>query len=189
MKNYFIIAGAGDTPFDNWYNSVRVELINRGFNVVVPFMPNGDFSNYKAWERVLNSYVRIGQINKQTTIIAHDSACAFVGKFIAKNHVNINGIIAVSPFNTMLGAAVDKLTKSFICKNEILAKTEKYVKFYHAITSTNDPVIADAVFDKFIEVTGAKPHKIEAAGHFSTESGYNTFPELVSLIEEINKIV
>jgi len=187
MKNYVIIPGSSSTPYDNWYQGVKTELENKGFNVCVPYLPQGDFQNYKNWAKIVMAYVRAGVINKNTTIIAHDVSCVFITRFLVETKTQVAGIIAVSPFNTMLGMEEDELNKTFITKNDKLKKIERFVKFYHAFNSDNDPVVTNDVFNKFCELTNAKPHEVAGAGHFTT--GLKTFKDLLELIDNINKIV
>ena len=189
MKNYVIIPSAINTVYDNWFSWFKTELENKGFNVCVPYMPQGEFCNYKNWEKVLASYKKIGLINKETTIICYDISCVFATRFIVKTKTNIEGIIGVCPFNTMVGIEQDKLNKSFICKNEILQKVSRFVKFYHTVISDNDSIISEEDYTKFCNAVGAKSHTISGAGHFDSEAGYTKFPELVSLIDNINKII
>ena len=186
MKNYVIIPGSGKTPFDGWYNWAEEQLKNKGYNVCVPYLAQGEFQNYKVWAKIILSYVKSGVINKNTTIIAHDVSCVFITRVLAESKTNISGIIAVSPFNTILGMEEDKLNKSFITKNEKLTKIGKFVKFYHAFISDNDPIVNEETFNKFCEITGAKRHEVVGAGHFDEKK---PFPELVDLIDNINKII
>lgn len=189
MKNYIIMASANCTPFDNWFLWLKTELNNKGFNVCVPYMPQGEFCNYKNWEKVMCAYAKAGMLNKETTIVCHDISCAFATRFIVKNKIAVEGIIAVSPFNSMLGAEIDELNKTFISKKETLEKVGRFVKFYHSFCSDNDPVISEVDRDEFNKLTGAKVHQINGAGHFDAGSGYLKFPEIVELIDNINKII
>lgn len=189
MKNYIILSASDCTPFDNWYGWVKDNLDAKGFNVCVPYLPQGEFCSYKAWEKVMLSYYKVGMLTKQTTIICHDISCVFAVRFLVRNKIEVAGVVAISPFNTMLGIEQDELNKTFICKNDILEKVEKYVKFFHCLNSDNDPVVSDEANKTFCELTGAKVHEIKKAGHFNTESGYNSFEELISLIDNINKII
>lgn len=189
MKNYIIIPGSGSTPFDNWYHWAQQELENKGFNVVVPYLGQGEFQNYKTWSKIIGAYVKAGIIGKQTTIIAHDVACVFITRFLVENKVSVDGVITVSPFNTILGMEDDKLNKSFITKNDKLKKVERFVKFYHAFISDNDPIVSEDVFEKFCETVGAKKHVVGGAGHFSGENCKGGFKDLIDLIDNINKII
>ena len=189
MKNYIILSGSANTPYDNWYKWVKDEIETKGFNACVPYLPQGEYCNYKAWEKILIAYKNAGMIGKETTIICHDVSCVFATRFIIQNKIQIEGIIAVAPFNTMLGMEQDQLNKSFIIRTDKLQKIERFVKFYHCMCSSNDPFVSDEIFDNFCESVGAKKHEIEGAGHFDAESGYVKFPELITLIDNINKII
>lgn len=187
MKNYIIIPGSANTPYENWYQWAKEELEKQGFNVCVPYLPQGEFQNYKVWAKIITSYIKSGVINKNTTIIAHDVACVFITRLLIETKTSIAGIIAISPFNIITGMEEDKLNKSFIVKNDKLKKIDRYVKFYHAIIADNDPYITEDVFNKFCEATGAKKHEVVGAGHFNGK--VKTFNELIELIDDINKII
>ena len=189
MKNYVIIPGSGATPFDNWYRWAQKELEEKGFNVCIPYLGQGEFQNYKTWAKLIGAYVKAGIIGKNTTIIAHDVACVFITRFLIENKVSVDGVIAVSPFNTILGMEDDKLNKSFITKNDKLAKIDRFVKFYHAFISDNDPVVSEDIFEKFCELTGAKKHIVVGAGHFAENISSKGFKDLIDLVDNINKII
>lgn len=189
MKNYIILPGTGDTPYDNWFEWLKTELENQGFNVCVPYMPQDEFCNYKNWEKVMRALVISGVVGRETTFVCHDISATFITRFLVKNRVNVEGVIAVSPFNKMLGVECDNLNKTFVTKKDTLSKIYRFVKFYHVFVSTNDPIISDADCDEFNKITNAKVHKVTGAGHFDAASGYLKFPEIIELIDNINRII
>ncbi|MBQ7579076.1 MAG: alpha/beta hydrolase [Clostridia bacterium] len=189
MKNYVIIPGSNNSPYDNWYKSVYEGLKEKGYNTLVLFMPQENEHNYKAWEKIFKAYKKAGVINKHTTIICHDISTMFIAKAVVKTKTQISGIISVGILNTILGTEEDKLNKTFIVPNKILEKTINYLKFYHIIASSNDPFIETEDAQKMAELSGAKLHIIENAGHFTAEDGYTKFSELLNIIESINEII
>jgi len=189
MKNYVIIPGGGNSPYDNWYKSVYEDLKQKGFSAIVLFMPQEENHNYKAWEKVFKAYKKAGVINKQTTIICHDIACMFAAKAVVKTKTQISGIISVGLINSIVGTNEDVLNKTFIVPNKILEKTISYLKFYHIVASSSDPFVPADEVKALAEMCGAKLHVIENAGHFETEDGYTKFSELLNIIDNINEII
>ena len=189
MKNYVIIPGSGNSPYDNWYKAVYEGLKEKGYNAIVLFMPQEDNHTYKAWEQVFKAYKKAGAINKHTTIICHDISAMFIAKAVVKTKTQISGVVAVSPLNAVVGIEQDNLNKSFIVQNKVLEKTINYLKFYHIIASSNDPFVSEDEIKKLAEICGAKLHTIKNAGHFSAEDGYTKFGELLNIIDSINEII
>ena len=186
MKNYVILTASAKTPYDYWYREAKQRIEEKGFEVCVPYLPQNEHQNYKAWARVILAYFKAGVINKETTIIAHDVACVFITRLLVENKLSVSGIIAVSPFNTILGMDNDNLNKSFITRYEKLQKVERFVKFYHVFTSDNDPIVSSEETTKFCESVNAKTHEVGNAGHFTE---IEKFDELISLIDNINEII
>ena len=189
MKNYVIIPGSGNSPYDNWYKAVYEGLKAKGFDAIVLYMPQDANHNYKAWEQVFKAYKKAGVINKQTTIICHDISCMFIAKVVVKTKTQISGVVAVSPLNSAVGQEQDNLNKSFIVPDKILAKTINNLKFYHIIASSSDPFMTQDETKALAELCGAKLHTIKNAGHFSAEDGYTSFGELLNIIDSINEII
>ena len=189
MKNYVIIPGSASTPYDNWYQSVFEGLNEKGYEAMVLFMPQNENHNYKAWEKILLAYKKAGIINRNTTLICHDVSGVFVSKFIAKTRTNVCGVVAVCPFNSILGMEADNLNKTFTASYKLLEKAKNYVKFFHIIRSNNDPIVSEDEAERFEKALDAKVKVIENGGHFLSKDGFTKFSEILTLIDNINEIV
>ena len=181
--NYFIIHGSFGSPFGNWFSWLYDFISSNGKQVYVPQFPIGvGYQNYNNWSKLLKYYSELGLINENTTIIAHSIAPVFVSKFLTENNIKVNKLILVWGFNNYLGIneEYDAVNKTMYFDNlqDVKQLANEIICFY----SDNDPYVKYEVEKKFADTVATKQICIPNAGHINSESGYDTFEEIVSYI-------
>lgn len=183
MENYFIIHGSFSSPYSNWFSWLQDFITSEGKQVYVPDFPIGvGYQNYENWSKLLKYYLDLGLINENTTIIAHSIAPVFVSKFLVEYKVKIKKLIAVCGFNNYLGIneEYDAVNRSMYFDN--LEEVKQYAKELICFYSNNDPYVKYEVEKEFVDRIATEQILMPNAGHINSESGYDTFEEIVSYL-------
>ncbi len=182
-ENYFIIHGSFSSPYSNWIGWLHNFIEDEGKQVYVPDFPIGvGYQNYENWSKLFKIYLDFGLINENTTIIGHSIAPVFISKFLTKNKIKVKKLIFVCGFNNYFGidAEYDAVNGSmyFDGLEEVKKYTNEIICFY----SNNDPYVKFEAEKDFADKLGAKQVLLNNAGHINSESGYDTFEEIVSYL-------
>ena len=183
MDNYFIIHGSFSSPYSNWIGWLHDFIETEGKQVYVPHFPIGvGYQNYENWSKLLKNYLEIGLINENTTIIAHSIAPVFVSKFLTENKVKVKKLIFVCGFNNYFGIneEYDKVNQSMYFNN--LQDVKQYADEIICFYSDNDPYVKQEAEKDFADTVATEQVFLPKAGHINSESGYDTFEDIVSYL-------
>jgi len=183
MENYFIIHGSFGNPYSNWFSWLHDFIKEDGKQVYVPSFPIGvEYQNYENWSKLLKNYLDLGLINENTTIIGHSIAPVFISKFLIENKVKVKKLIFVCGFNNYFGIneEYDTVNKTMYIDNieEVKQYSDKIICFY----SDNDPYVKYEEEKEFADKVATDQVFIPNAGHINSESGYDTFEEIVEYL-------
>ena len=183
MENYFIIHCSFGSPFENWFGWLHDFIEDDDKQCYVPQFPIGvGYQNYENWSKLLKYYLDLGLINENTTIIAHSIAPVFVSKFLTENKIKIKKLISVCGFNNYLGIneEYDNVNESMYFDN--LKDVKQYVDKIICFYSDNDPYVKYEVEKEFADTIATEQIIIPNGGHINSESGYDTFEDIVSYL-------
>ena len=183
MGNYFIIHGSFSSPYSNWIGWLHDFIEDEGKQVYVPQFPIGiGYQNYENWSKLLKYYLDLGLMNENTTIIAHSIAPVFICKFLVDNKVRVKKLITVCGFNNYLGIneEYDTVNKTMYFEN--IEEVKQYANEIICFYSDNDPYVKYEVEKDFADKIATEPILIPNAGHINSESGYDTFEDIVNYI-------
>jgi predicted alpha/beta hydrolase family esterase len=182
-NNYFIIHGSFSSPYSNWIAWLHDFISSDGKQVYVPDFPIGvGYQNYENWSKLLKYYLDLGLINENTTIIAHSIAPVFASKFLTENKVKVKKLIFVCGFNNYLGIdeEYDAVNKSMYFDN--LEDIKQYASEIICFYSDNDPYVKYEKEKDFADKIATEQVLLPNAGHINSESGYDTFEDIVSYL-------
>lgn len=182
-ENYFIIHGSFSSPYSNWIAWLHDFIESEGKQVYVPDFPIGvGYQNYDNWSRMLKYYLDLGLINENTVIIGHSIAPVFISKFLTENKVKVKKLIFVCGFNNYLGIneEYDAVNESMYFDN--LEEVKQYANEIICFYSNNDPYVKYEVEKAFADSISTEQILIANGGHINSESGYDTFEEMVSYL-------
>ena len=154
-----------------------------GKQVYVPQFPIGvGYQNYENWSKLLKYYLDLVLINENTTIIAHSIATVFVSKFLVENKLKVKKLIFVCGFNNYLGIneEYDTVNRTMYFQN--LEYVKQYANEIICFYSDNDPYVKYEVEKEFADKIATQQVLIPNAGHINSESGYDTFEDIVSYL-------
>ena len=132
--------------------------------------------------KFLKYYLDLGLINENTTIIAHSIAPVFVCKFLVENKLKVKKLIFVCGFNNYLGIneEYDTVNRTMYFNN--LEDVKQYADEIICFYSDNDPYVKYEVEKDFADKIATEQVEIPNAGHINSESGYDTFEDIVSYL-------
>ena len=188
--NYFIIHGTFGNPKAHWFNWLKEEIEKKGEKCIVPkFETVQDSDNYKIRKEILRRYVESGELNENTIFVGHSSGPIVIAKFLIEEKIKVKGIISVSGFSNALTPykEYNKVNNDFFISDKDLEKIIDYTKFICCFYSDNDPYLKLEDLERFAKITKAEKYLITGAGHFNTDTGYTTFPELLKVIKQVEE--
>lgn len=183
QENYFIIHGSFSSPYSNWIGWLHDFIEDEGKQVYVPNFPTGvGYQNYENWSKLFKYYLDLGLIGENTTIIGHSIAPAFISKFLTENKVKVKKLIFVCGFNNYFGInkEYDAVNESMYFNN--LKDAKQYANEIICFYSDNDPYVKYEAEKEFVDTVATKQILIPNAGHINSESGYDTFEDIVSYL-------
>ena len=95
-KRVFIIHGWEGNPDIHWFPWLRKELKHRGYEVIVPRMPNVMNPEFKSWISYLKEIVTSPDGN--TFFVGHSLGCIAVLRFIETLKEEVGGAVLVAGF-------------------------------------------------------------------------------------------
>ena len=198
-KRVFIIHGYGARPSDNWFPWLKEKLEKKGFDSIVPQMPDTDNPTLKKWLPHLQSLV--GQCDENTFFVGHSLGTITILKYLESlpESEKSGGVVLVGGFSETIGA--EKLS-SFTAKSLDYEKVKHTLSMRSQALGTNDnkksenKIIAihstddQSVPYKFAEIIrdklGAELITLRGAGHINKKSGYIQLPQALESILKIS---
>ncbi len=184
MENYFIIHGSYSSPYSNWIGWLHEYIESEGKQVYVPNFPIGiGYQNYENWSNLLRYYLDLGLINENTVLIGHSIAPVFISKFLVDNKIKVKKLIFVCGFNNYFGIneEYDTVNKSMYFDN--LEDVKKFASEIICFYSDNDPYVKYEAEKKFADTVTENQVFIPNAGHINSESGYDTFENIINYLK------
>lgn len=124
----------------------------------------------------------LGLINENTIIIGHSIALVFISKFLTENKLKVKKLIFVCGFNNYLGIneEYDAVNKTMYFDD--LEDAKQYANEIICFSSDNDPYVKYEVEKDFANKIATEQILIPNSGHINSESGYDTFEDIVNYI-------
>lgn len=171
-----------------WYPDTKKQLEQKGFEVLVPEMPETELPTLQSWLHYLQKIVK--QPDENTFLIGHSVGCITILRYLESLplDVKIGGAVLVAGFSSDIG--YEELT-SFFQTPLNFQKIRSHCSQFVAIHSDNDPYVDLKYADIFKNELGAKIIIKHNAGHFSgeieDEKSCTRLPEVAASIEKMCK--
>ena len=169
---------------EGWYPWLKAEMEKRGWEVLVPTMPNSAEPEQSQWVPYLQTVV--GKVDNNTFMVGHSLGCVTIFRFLEQlpQGQSIGGAILVAGFDNPLRY---KELKNFF--QEVVAWTEIKKKCNEFITihSQDDPYVPVENSARFKENLDAKTIALNGYRHFSGEDDVTAVPEILKELLEISK--
>jgi hypothetical protein len=140
MIRIIIIHGWGDDHSSSWYPWAKVQLERKGYEVIVPDMPDSDNPNIEKWVNELSK--TIGTPDKNTYLIGHSIGCQTILRYLEKINTPIGGALFVAGWfylENITKAKELKIARPWLNIPIDLKKVKKNLSKSVLIISSNDP--------------------------------------------------
>lgn len=185
-KRVIIVHGWGGGPNGyDWIPWAKRELENKGYEVIVPEMPDTEHPKINSWVSKLAEIA--GEVNKEDIFIGHSIGCQTILRFLENlpEGKKVCKVILVAPwfFITNLEEEEEEIAKSWLETPLDFEKVKNKAKEFIVIFSDNDPFVPLEENRKVAEENlGAKVLMENNKGHFTESDGVTTLPEILKLI-------
>lgn len=182
-RTAFIFHGTGNDSKGNWFPWVRNELEKRGFEVHVPDFPTPEGQSLESWLEVFGEYEE--RVDEESVFIGHSTGAVFILDLLDLKDFDIRAAFLVSGFVDSLGSErFDPLNETFAERDFDWRRLRERCGDFYLFHSIDDPYVPVEKAEELNSKLDAKLFLHEESGHFNTEAGYESFAELVTLIEK-----
>lgn len=184
MKQAFIIHGWEGYPEEGWRPWLKKELEQRGFEVLVPAMPDTVHPKMDAWVNHLAKIVSAP--DEDCYFVGHSLGCITILRYLEtlEESQKVGGAVLVAGFSDDLG---EPELSSFFAKpidwNKIKSVSPKFV----VIHSTDDPSVPVRYADILEEKLNAQVILEEGKKHYSGDDGITELPAALESILKLSK--
>ncbi len=185
MKKAIIVHGWDGSPEEPMHRWLKKELEKRGYDVIVPKMPNPGEPEIGAWVSYLNKI--IGKLDEKTLLIGHSIGCQTIMRYLAKENFNgkINIIFIAGWFklDNLESKEIEAIAKPWLTIPINFNKVKQKINSLVVFLSNNEPYnFVDYNAKMFKEKLGAKTVILKNMGHFSEDTGVKQLPEILQFI-------
>lgn len=176
MKRVVIVHGWEGHPKENWFPWLKKELESRGFEVMVPQLPDPDNPRIYNWVPALSKVA--GKVDKDTYFVGHSMGCQTIARFLEglPDGIKVGGAVFVGGFFKRLTGLeedpeVQETDRHWLTAPIDFAKVKSHLPKSIAIFSDDDPYVPLDNQDDFKEKLDSEIIVEHNMGHFSTSAG------------------
>jgi hypothetical protein len=184
-KRVFLAHRWGGTPNDDWYPWIKKELEFRGFEVIIPELPNTEFPLIEEWVPALEKVV--GKADKDTYFIGHSIGCQAIMRYLETINVPVGGVLFVAGWLSLqeLETQEEKdVAEPWLTTPIDFDKVKLMANKITALFTLDDPYvpISDAVI--FREKLAARTITEKNRGHYNEEKYEIILTEFLKLTNQ-----
>ncbi len=180
----FLIHGWSGSPAGDWMPWATKELISRGYEAIVPLMPDTDHPVIDAWVDYLSELV--GTLRPDDIFIGHSIGCQTILRYLETVDVQAAKVILVAPSFTLSNLESDEMwtvadpwLKTPMNFTRIIPKAKQFVTIF----SDNDPWVPYAENSRlFRDRLSPEIITLHNQGHLTADEGVIALPELLSTL-------
>jgi predicted alpha/beta hydrolase family esterase len=183
MKRVIIVHGWGGHPDEAWMPWLSRELTARGYEVVVPEMPDTDHPRIETWIAKLTEV--IGEPNDETHLVGHSVGCQAIIRYLSRvDEGTVGKVVLVAPWVTLHGEYDEEekaIAEPWIRTPLDFEKAGHSAQSFTAIFSDDDPDVPLQNKEVFSLELGADIVVEHNKGHFSEDSGVTELPSALAV--------
>lgn len=189
MRKVYIIHGWEGYPEEGWFPWLRSKLIENGFQVIIPALPDSDKPTIEKWLTFLKEKVK--DPDKDTFFVAHSLGCITTLRYIESlpGSKKIGGAVLIAGFGHDLEYKGYKGELSSFFKTELdWRKVRTQGGKFVSICSDNDPWVPLKHNATFVKELGAESLVLHNMLHFSGGEGFTQLPEALEALLRISGV-
>lgn len=176
MKNALILHAYTNTPDGNWYQWLKKELENIGYEVWIPLLPTMN-DPQPDMTQMLKIILDKGFVDEDTVVIGH-SLGAVLAIRLAELVKFREGIVLAGWDFDDLDPRDDLFWPDQIDHKKVKLNVAKWI----VPISENDPYVSSYMTERMAERLGGKVIKVGKKGHFCTSDGVSEVPEILEFV-------
>ncbi|MCX6786673.1 MAG: alpha/beta hydrolase [Candidatus Kaiserbacteria bacterium] len=185
-KRIIIVHGWDESLSDcDWEGWATEAFRAKGYEVITPEMPDTENPVIEKWVNHLKSVT--GAVDKDTYFIGHSIGCQTIMRFLETVDTKVGGAIFVAGwFNlkNLESKEEEEVAKPWIETPIDFAKVKKNLVHSVAVLGDNDPFVPyKETKNDFETRLGSEVITISGAGHFTSDDGFKSFPQLIEIFE------
>lgn len=188
-KRVFIVHGWGGDPEEGWFPWFKKELEGRGFEVIIPSMPNSDNPVIEEWVEHFGKTV--GEPDQKTYLVGHSIGCQTIMRYLEKlpEASRVGGVVFIAGWFTLsnLEPEEEPIAKPWLETPINCEKIKQHLDKFVAIFSDDDPYVSAANQTLFAEKLGAKVIMEHGKGHFSGDDNISELPSALEAVLAFTK--
>lgn len=181
MTTIFIIHGSNGTPEGHWRGWLKKQLESKNCTIIAPQFPIREAQHYSDWLRVLEPYKE--QLN-DAILIGHSLGVPFILNVLNTWECSARASFLVAGFARRLVAKGESNLDEFSNKEFDWERIKKNCKSFQVFHSDNDPYVPLELGEELAAHLETKLNLVKGGAHFQSQSGYETFPLLLEMIEK-----
>ncbi len=192
QKRVFIVHGWGGTPGEGWFPWLRYELQQRGFEVIVPQMPDTENPRIEKWIPALAKVVR--KADEDTYFVGHSMGCQAIARYLETlpEETQVGGAVFVAGFFKRLTGleseeGAQEIADSWLNTPIDLALVKSHLKKSVAIFSDNDPDVPPENKNAFRDELESTILVEHGKGHFCEDDKIKELPIVLETLLELAK--
>lgn len=187
-KRIFVVHGWEGGPDKDWMPWAKRELEKKGFEVMVPAMPDPDYPKINTWVEYLRK--EVGKPDENTILVGHSMGCQAILRYLEtlQEGEKVDKVICVAGWFSLTPEAAPSDKERAIARHwietpidfeKIRSKTSSFI----AVFSDNDSYVPYEENAKtYKEKLGAEIILQKGMGHFSEDTGITELPVLLELV-------
>lgn len=181
-KRIILVCGWGGSPESDWYPWFKEEFEKRGYEVLIPRMPETDYPKIEKWIPQLAEVV--GEVDESTYLIGHSIGSQTIIRFLETlpEGRGVGKVIFVAGWFTLTGLEQEEIEVASPWLNTPIdfEKAKTKASSFVALFSDNDPhVPLEENSQVFKEKLGAQIIIEKDKGHFNEEARVTELPILL----------
>lgn len=178
-KRAYIVHGWEGHPQEGWFPWLAQELRKKGFEVIVPSMPNAANPTIENWVSYLKEHIPYP--DTQTYFIGHSIGCQAIIRYLESlpARVQIGGAVFVAGWTTLANLESDAekgIAKQWLDTPIDFEKVKKHSSHLFALFSDSDPYVLRENEHVFKKQLGCEVSREKNMGHFSGSDGVTMLP-------------
>lgn len=187
MKNILLVHGFNGIPKIFLY--FEEELKEKGYNVIIPDFPTKADITLDGYLTVFAKYKNY--FDENLIVIAHSLGNAMLLKYLCINNLKIKGYISLAGFGEAF-TTIGREDLNIAIRGTSISQEEKdkitfLIKNKYSIYSNDDHIVPYYLLENFPKLINSKPLLIPNIGHMGKKSGLESLPEVLDIVETINR--
>ena len=180
VKRVVVLHGYMASPSSHWFGWLREELAAEGVEVEIPELPDSAAPRAEAWTTTVAKV--LGQPDGRTAVVAHSLGAVAALHALARLEADweLGALVAVSGF--VSPTPVFPELDAFVSTVPRVTRLARSIRRRAVVRSDNDSLIPPPLTTELGRMLSAQEIVVPGAGHFTTDDGVTTLPEVAALL-------